>query len=395
MAIYRGEGGSGDATGDASNASVLATASAIAAANSASTALGAASSATSSSTTASTDAATATTQAGIATTQATNASTSAGTATTQATAATSSASSASTSATTATTQAGVATTQASLATTNGAAQVTLATAQVALATTQAGNAASSASTATTQAGISTTKAGESAASFTSMDIRFLGSKSANPTLNNTGGSLAVGALYYNTVALELRVYNGSIWTTAYLSSAAYVTLVGIETLTNKTLSGALVSSTPTEGDNTTLLASTAFVTTAILAAKPFPSGTRMSFQQTAAPTGWTKDVTVALNDSIMRIVTGTASSGGTTLFSTFNGQTTVGATTLSIAQMPSHTHTSSGFPVSSTNVYTSGAATTNNNFGTGTTGAQGGGGSHTHGITTAIKYYDFIIASKD
>jgi hypothetical protein len=377
MAIFRGIGGSGDATGDSANASVLATASAIAAATSANTALGAANSATSSATTATSEATNATTQAGIATTQATSATTSASTATTKATEASSSATSASSSASTATTQAGIATTQAGLA------------------TTQAGNAASSASTATTQAGISTTKAGESAASFTSMDIRFLGSKSANPTLNNTGGSLAVGALYYNTVALELRVYNGSIWTTAYLSSAAYVTLVGIETLTNKTLSGALVSSTPTEGDNTTLLASTAFVTTAILAAKPFPSGTRMSFQQTAAPTGWTKDVTVALNDSIMRIVTGTASSGGTTLFSTFNGQTTVGATTLSIAQMPSHTHTSSGFPVSSTNVYTSGAATTNNNFGTGTTGAQGGGGSHTHGITTAIKYYDFIIASKD
>ena len=35
-----------------------------------------------------------------------------------------------------------------------------------------------------------------------------------------------------------------------------------------------------------------------------PSGTRMSFQQTAAPTGWTKDTTAAINDTAMRLTTG-------------------------------------------------------------------------------------------
>ena len=116
----------------------------------------------------------------------------------------------------------------------------------------------------------------------------------------------------------------------------------------------------------------------------------MSFNQTAAPTGWTKDTTAALNDSIMRIVTGTVGSGGSTAFSSFNGQTSVGATTLAESQIPSHSHTYSraGGGVSAGGSSSSQASIQN-------TGATGGGGSHTHTITTAIKYNDFIIASKD
>ena len=78
----------------------------------------------------------------------------------------------------------------------------------------------------------------------------------------------------------------------------------------------------------------------------FPTGTAMLFQQTAAPTGWTK--TTTYNDYALRIVNGTASTGGSTAFSTvFANQTptittsglSAGATTISTAQMPSHKHT--------------------------------------------------------
>ena len=129
-----------------------------------------------------------------------------------------------------------------------------------------------------------------------------------------------------------------------------------------------------------------------------PSGTRMSFNQTAAPTGWTKDTTAALNDSIMRIVTGTVGtvgSGGSTAFSTFNGQTSVGATTLAESQIPSHVHAQVGrgsaFAGSISSLFNQGAADKTGS----STSAKGGGGSHTHSITTNIKYNDFIIASKD
>ena len=138
-------------------------------------------------------------------------------------------------------------------------------------------------------------------------------------------------------------------------------------------------------------------------APSFASGTRLGFQQTSAPTGWTKDTTAAINDSMLRLVTGTASSGGTTAFSTWSAVTTTGATTLSTAQIPSHSHGSAlgtyfvNFSSGSLNVSTGGSfgnVASSYNVNT-TTGSQGGGGSHDHSVTRNLKYYDFIIAQKD
>lgn len=50
------------------------------------------------------------------------------------------------------------------------------------------------------------------------------------------------------------------------------------------------------------------------AAETFPAGTKAIFVQTAAPAGWTKDVTH--NNKALRIVNGTASTGGTVAFTT-------------------------------------------------------------------------------
>ena len=47
--------------------------------------------------------------------------------------------------------------------------------------------------------------------------------------------------------------------------------------------------------------------------QPFPSGTKMLFQQTAAPTGWTK-VTSSVDNKALRIVSGTVGSGGNQTF---------------------------------------------------------------------------------
>ena len=93
----------------------------------------------------------------------------------------------------------------------------------------------------------------------------------------------------------------------------------------------------------------------------FPSGTAMLFQQTSAPTGWTKSTTH--NDKALRVVSGTVTTGGTTAFSTamgtpsvsgtvgisgapavgtlavsMSGNVTVGNTTLSVNTIPSHSH---------------------------------------------------------
>lgn len=172
-----------------------------------------------------------------------------------------------------------------------------------------------------------------------------------------------------------------------------------------TLPTGSIGVTQAASDNSTKLATTAFVLANVPAA--FPTGTRMSFNQTAAPTGWTKDVTAALNDSIMRIVTGTVTSGGSTAFSTFNGQTATAAYTLTIADIPSHSHghgagaafahfVSGTAPAPAfTGVKGSGAYTSSQSAASTATGATGGGGAHSHGMTTAIKYNDFIIASKN
>jgi hypothetical protein len=138
----------------------------------------------------------------------------------------------------------------------------------------------------------------------------------------------------------------------------------------------------------------------------FPSGTKMLFQQTTAPTGWTKDTTH--NNKALRVVSGTASSGGTVAFTTaFASKAvtgTVGSTTLTTSQIPSHAHT-----ITSASSANTGTASTNQ-LAVGRDGTlfnnqnpianTGGGNSHNHSFTgTAINldvsYVDLIIATKD
>lgn len=83
------------------------------------------------------------------------------------------------------------------------------------------------------------------------------------------------------------------------------------------------------------------VTLAKLAADAkFATGTAIMFQQSAAPTGWTKATTH--NNKALRVVSGTVSSGGSVNFSTaFASKTvsgTIGGTAITTAQMPAHSH---------------------------------------------------------
>jgi len=244
------------ATAAAASQSAAAT-SATNAAASASTATSQATNAGTSATNAAASASNAATSASTASTQATSASNSATTATTQASSAASSATSAATSATTATNQATIATTQATNAgtsATNAAASATTATNQAATATTQASNAATSASgaatsatnaatsaaTATTQATNSANSATASAASAVSaassaasaaalldnFDDRYLGPKASDPSVDNDGNTLAIGALYFNTTDGVMKVYTAAGWIAA--SSASVATLATFE-----------------------------------------------------------------------------------------------------------------------------------------------------------------------
>lgn len=209
--------------------------------------------------------------------------------------------------------------------------------------------------------------------------------------------------------------------------------------------GILNASPSTALDVTGTVTATAFAGdgSGLTGVEAFPSGTLMLFQQTAAPTGWTKQT--VHNNKALRVVTGTAGSGGTTNFTSALGTPSVSgsvslsgapssgnlavsisgnisATTLTINQIPSHSHN-----VSDTIGNTPSAGRSNGNQASITavnrvnraTSNAGNGGSHNHGhnlsgnmtgdpgignlagslssSTAAInvQYVDLIIAAKD
>jgi hypothetical protein len=125
----------------------------------------------------------------------------------------------------------------------------------------------------------------------------------------------------------------------------------------------------------------------------FPSGTKMSFYQTAAPTGWTKDTTAALNDAILRIVTGSAGvTGGSVAFSTWAAVTSTGSYTLTTADIPSHSHTYA-FGGGPAGLLANADSRANPTGTVGTTNTTGGGGGHSHSLSQNLKYADFIVAT--
>ena len=182
-----------------------------------------------------------------------------------------------------------------------------------------------------------------------------------------------------------------------------------------------------------------------------PSGTKMLFQQTSAPVGWVKDTTH--DNKALRVVTGTAGTGGSINFTTAFGSQNVDNTTLTTDQIPSHTHSFSattgnnsvghthGFSATTSDVgnhshgiaysgnllYSGGGGNPGTAFGggvnqstqpagahshtvsgttgnvnanhthtlSGTTGSLGGGNAHTHSLNLAVSYVDVIMASKN
>jgi hypothetical protein len=162
-----------------------------------------------------------------------------------------------------------------------------------------------------------------------------------------------------------------------------------------------------------------------------PSGTIMLFQQTAAPTGFTK--LTSENNKALRVVSGTASTGGSNSFTdAFNSSKTVSGTTgssgvsisgstashtLSVSEIPSHSHTHPGHRMGQGIRHEDGVdripqrGDQGTQSGTYTFSSTGGGGGHSHGVGTLsggshshsfsdtfnlnVQYVDIILASKD
>lgn len=137
----------------------------------------------------------------------------------------------------------------------------------------------------------------------------------------------------------------------------------------------------------------------------FPTGTSMIFQQTSAPTGWTKQVTH--NDKAVRIVSGSAGSGGSLGFTTaFSSTRTVVGTTngtaITIAQMPPHSHDTT-LPMGTDTGSPGDKVLAGKNSGGSrvfTSTTVGLGQAHSHPFTSSsfnmsVQYLDFIIATKN
>lgn len=216
--IYKDLAGvyAGQAQTAASNVGSQVTAAQTSATAAASSATAAATSATA----AASSASSVTTSVNTATTKATEAAASATAAATSASSASGSASTATTAATTATTKASEASSSASSAATsasNASSSATAAASSASAASTSATSASTSATTATTQATNAAASATASASSATAAAAsaatvaKYQGPQTSNPTLRSDGTALQAGDLYFNTVALEMRVYTGSAW----------------------------------------------------------------------------------------------------------------------------------------------------------------------------------------
>ena len=79
------------------------------------------------------------------------------------------------------------------------------------ASTSASSASTSASAAATSATTASTAATNAANSFDSFDDRYLGAKASAPTLDNDGEALLTGALYFDSTADKMQVYDGAAW----------------------------------------------------------------------------------------------------------------------------------------------------------------------------------------
>lgn len=263
---------------------------------------------------------------------------------------------------------------------------------------------------------------------------------AGQTVFVANGGYTVGFIdvFVNGAQLQTNDFTASNGSSITLNSGATIgddiRLVAWGTFSVTSVGVSALSATGTPSSTTYLRGDNTWAT--VVGGTVIPSGTAMLFAQTSAPTGFTKSTTH--DNKALRVVSGTASSGGSVAFTTaFASQTPAGsvsvsvgagtlavgigtlsaaATTLSTAQMPSHSHilTFAGDPCGGPypNPYYVGSSVNNK-----TTSSTGGGGSHSHSISgspslsgapsvtsatfsgsainMAVQYVDVIIATKD
>lgn len=247
MAIWRGAGGSGDATTDAANEASVASTKAAEAAASATAAASSAASAAGSATSASNDA-------------------------------------------TSTAADVISTAASALAASNSE--------------TNASTSETNANTSAANAAISETNA---AASYDSFDDRYLGAKSADPTVDNDGDALLTGALYWSTTDSQLYVWDGSAWNEGAFSASSGVssfnTRTGAVTLSSTDVNTALGSDAVLDSD----IGATVQAYSSVLAATTASYTTAEETKLAGIETGATADQTASEIMTAIQTVDGTGS----------------------------------------------------------------------------------------
>jgi hypothetical protein len=127
-----------------------------------------------------------------------------------------------------------------------------------------------------------------------------------------------------------------------------------------------------------------------------PSGTNMLFLQATVPVGWT--LNSSFTDRVIRVATGgTGDKGGQTGGSWNIAGVTIGGTSLTISQLPPHSHTIAQSLITASG-FAGGGGTP---FGAGSvqTGSQGAGAAHSHGFsndgTWRPSYANVIVGTKN
>ena len=220
-----------------------------------------------------------------------------------------------------------------------------------------------------------------------------------------GTSISGVATLTDNVTYQIPSGVGGVWTVYNHTTGSFtITFASAGGGSSVILAQGYVTTIYSDGTNI-VQASSSFTPSTV------PSGTNMLFYQAAAPTGWTQLTSV--NDYSVRIVSGTGgiTNGAIGVSTMFSGSYSVGATAITEAQMPSHTHGVND-PGHYHGVYSS-------NGGSGPTAIQwrpfggiqdttpslvattgitinndGGGQSHTHTIPN-LQYADVIICTKN
>lgn len=225
-------------------------------------------------------------------------------------------------------------------------------------------------------------------------FRFTGTLLASIVVSPDTGGSPIAANYFNGFYYWENLCSGNFSITLTTANGSVVLPQGRRGVV-------FVSATATLAPRIVAIAGSAV-------ADPIPAGSRTLWYNASAPSGWTA---VALNDYAVKIVTNGSggATSGSVAYSTLFATTAVGATTLTVNQIPLHGHP---FRV------TTGADTdagglggfvldqddmTNRSAFTGTPssaageqiGGTGGGASHTHALDMQVLTAAFVLATKD